>query len=1111
MTNLKLELQFQQADLARLQTAWQSIINRHELLQSYINTDGQFVKANNTEYKIKLYDLSLQNSEKINSTQQTLRDSQQLTNQQWPWFSVNAASYDSGDMRLYCAFANDMLSAEQIHYLLRELLALYQNPDIPLNSIELVKPEQSTKTNQNAFTLRYRHLFGKLDHQTLASLREKSIEHHISLPVTLLNTFYDELEQQNYSYPVLFILANRYPIYPFMYDRACFATSVAGRVIKNISAGNFVENCQQIDSQFRHDSASITQENIKQFVRLPENIDALALFSCTIEQDLPAGPLFATMPDIIYCNFNLPSIDIDFNVWEQGGQLLYRWSYAKALPAIDTSLENSLLRNAIAANPELKEIIADNETANSKNIGKAVAGTGAIMAGTAGASKAKNKQQKTKNATLPLGTKSIKQSNEHNSALDKSFEKYGHSLHAIANSPHAWQAGSNSTQEANPQQTQQNPYSEQAIGASSAAGLLGLAIEQLKNSDLSPSDPPQAPSTQDLDSMTPEQTEQAFDNYCNDVIKMHRAPSKSDLAQTDMCAQFTNLAGELGPNIEQVKSELTAMGSSMDKVSADIAKGDIKAAAAGLDQLSGDRAQLSNKIDAAGIPASVDETPLGQAAESVYNSSASINENSSPDDIANLNDKVDVLEKEFVAAQSQMTSSDKTAGTNSDSSALDELSNTPEFQSMQSNTENVKKLGQEVAQYDCDSISKQASQEKIASLKQQAEELEKQIPIPSNPLDEDISNAQSKADAVKARAEQLKGMTPDMAMQDPQLISALDDLNASADNLANNVQGQCPICSASNPNLPAIPKCGHNHKDVLNMTNPFHKPQVKLTASNNMLNKLKLPTLSPVLDKMKSLQNKMQSAGSTSSNATNPYTLLLASLNATKQRVTSLTKNLANCPDSSAQTQQLSNIESTLNRSEKKITDLVQNNSSDNTQAKFSALKDQMAKQTFGKANGMTSDIDRQRQKMLTAAQSGAMAKVTASFACYQAMNMPKMAGGKPDEILVSGFKCKCPSAIGGPVPVMLPPSATTESNGKKVLIINGIPLTANMGQCIHIDKTKPIPCVSTLLAAGGSKVSSSMKFPIATLGTTKITCPLGAQIKILDSGQNSKDPATTP
>ncbi len=1138
--SLLLELEFQDADFVRLQTAWREIVKRHRLLRSYVD-NTQLTEVADASYEIKLYDLSLQPLDKTRAVQNKLRAAEPLSSAKWPWFSVRATRYSTGNIRLYFAAAEDMLSASQIYYLLRELLALYQNSELPIHSLTLEKPSETTPINQHAFTLRYTHLYGRLEHHTLKNLRERSIEHNIALPVVLLNAFKNELDRQNYQYPVYMTLANRFPFFPFMYDRACFATAVAGCAINDIYSGKFVDNCQKIDKQLRQESLKITEKTVtNELLSLPHSLDALSLFSCSIEQDLPTGPLFAKMPDIIYCNFALPTIDIDYAVWEQNGQLLYRWSYVKALPSIDSNLDGSLLRNAMLEYPELQEITADNETAKLKRT-KALKAASLVLAGTAGATSAKGMTKKKDKKAAPVGiTESIKQASESNNVLQQSAGDYGNAITALADPADVtksdpWQEEKDSAQQDqsdnNGQDTDEQITNNQINdnysanlaklgGAGAAVGLLAAAIDALKNADKEPTPAAQAPTPEAVQTMNSDETEQAFADYSKKVLQMHRAPSTADLAQQDICAQFTNTAGELGPNVTQVQTELTEMGGTIDQVSADISKGDLKSAAAGLDKLSGDHAGLVNKMAAQGIPGSADELPINQQASAIYKLSDSLNEGNNPETLEKLNENVDLLDTSITEYEDQFNQ--QSTGTQDKlaaqlNSGAENIKSQPEFQALQSKTETVKNLGQEVAQYDCATIIETQSKEKIEQLHKEAEELRQQIPQPVNLVDEHIAAVQEKASAVQAKADSLKQSSGDNSInfEDPGLQASISELNTSADELANTVQGQCPICASKSPSLPAVPTCGHNHADVLNMTNPFNMPQMKLAASLNILEGLNLNL--PVVDKIKGLKDRLQAMNPIPEvpNVTNPYSVLKSAVSATLTRVESQTTNLANCPNYPDDIRQkLADTQSSLEDSQQKLQALIEQDSSGSTNDKFTALQEQMKEQMRGQKDTAISEAQAKQQQMLAALQAEAMAKVTSSVACWRSMNMPSVGAGKPDEILVTMFKCKCPMSAGGPMPMPVKPGGL-DINNKPALIVNGIPLTQPMGACQHsmlwIKPAPPPPCIGTFNVAGGSTMSSNMGMPIGTKSTTQVIClATGTKAQIIDTGQDPSSAVTT-
>jgi hypothetical protein len=160
------------------------------------------------------------------------------------------------------SFAPNMLDAHQIYYLLSEWLALYQQPNLDLKSLPLTKTAHPTPINEKPFEVHYVHLYGKLDHHTLTKVRENSEQHHVSLPVVMLNLFASELHKQELNYPVHLSLINRFPFYPFMYDSAQFATSVAALAVHDPLHGSFVTSCQNLDKELRQASTTTNGDKL---------------------------------------------------------------------------------------------------------------------------------------------------------------------------------------------------------------------------------------------------------------------------------------------------------------------------------------------------------------------------------------------------------------------------------------------------------------------------------------------------------------------------------------------------------------------------------------------------------------------------------------------------------------------------------------------------------------------------------------------------------------------------------------------------------------------------------------------------------------------------------
>ena len=1177
MKNLHLELQFIDADFDRLQSAWNTVLKNHDLLQSTVDKEGNVVKQTGTDYAITSYNLYEQPADKVRKVQQKLReDNNALSVNVWPWFDIKATKYHDNTIRVYCQFANGMVDEEQIQYILREWLALYQQPSLKLNPVQLHRAEETVSITAAAKTVRYRHLLGRLDHQTLTKLRGNSESFQLALPVVLLNNFKSTLAKHNFEYPVYMSLANRFPLYPFMYDRAKFATSAVAMNVDSANTEHVVQACETLSTKLREASLNTNDENISDLIALQHGEKEFALFNCSVEQDLGTGPLFARIPDIIFCNFQLPTAMVDYSVWENNGQLMYRWSYAKSLPQLSTDIDKKSLNKILADFPEAKEILEDNQDAAKKRklTGLKAAGLLAATGAAVGGAKASNKKNgnsavapaaATAGAASLTGDKDknnaqqdsdqqqnsdndissnaennqLEQANADNSAMDQSFTEHQESMLDLSDDKQSWQQETGNSLDPNaPTSAQQQNHASNlaALGAGSAAALLAATLENLKdaNSQEKPKEMPEAPEPETLAEASDEEIDAAFDDYDNKAMQVHSMSSKSDLAQTDMCAQFTDMAGQMGPDINKVQDDLMGMGKNMDTLAADMAKGDFKAAATGLDAIGGDHIKLVDKMNAEGIPGSITENPINQKAVAIADATAAIDEKTTLPELIDLNDKVDALDAAIDLPEQAMTEQ-KDALLKKVSepaqAAIDDIKSSAAFQKTQEKADAVKNLGNEVIKYDCSSLAEAASKEKIEALAKKAQELKDSVPEPKNPVAEQLDDLQEKSTAVQEKASALQdkvkaGMvTPEIAIQDPGLQSALGGLNKSAAGFASNIQGQCPICSASKPSLPAVPNCDHNHTDVVNMTNPFHMPSMQLDDAIGNLKGLSLPKfqpkIPPIIDKLKGIKNKMEGLNPVPAvpSVPNPYDALKSVASSMRSKISSQAKKLADCPNYSDDLKaKLSSAQTDLKNAEDKLTTLISNENTESTAEKMAAYKEQMKDELksqpgkqkdalISKAGQAKSQAQGKFSSLLASAKSDSTKNAMAACACWKGANLPAIKGGSADEIIITGFKLKCPVAAGGPMPIMIPPN-TTKINNRDALLLNGKPVMQPMGLCPPAAKGPVIPpCVGNILVVpkGIPAKTSISNFPVATRKSVSFKCGghvPGTEVLLIDCGQ---------
>ena len=313
--NVYIELAFSTLNLDKFNKAWDNVIARYPALSEHVEP-----------YVAQHFDLREYNLAKIKQVQSAIRKKLQTTPlDKKTWFSFITTQYNDNITCVHIAITPDFLTGKQIYHLLREWQTLYENPKLSLETVELNTAENETVFLSKPLHRYYEHFLGKLDHKTFAELRANSEKEHTSLPLALAGVFRDELDRQERHFPIYLTLANRFPLFPHMYDRASFATSVNLFPLKFDEQGTFAKRCQTLETNLRQASLNFKPEMSKTISL--KNKEPLALFTCTLDQDLPHAPMSTTLPHILYANIDLPLVAVELQAWQTAGQLFYRWSY----------------------------------------------------------------------------------------------------------------------------------------------------------------------------------------------------------------------------------------------------------------------------------------------------------------------------------------------------------------------------------------------------------------------------------------------------------------------------------------------------------------------------------------------------------------------------------------------------------------------------------------------------------------------------------------------------------------------------------------------------------------------------------------------------------------
>lgn len=133
-----LEIHLNALDVARLQRAWNRIIQRHDMLRAVILPDGyQQVLTRVNEYQIQVISCATRSECDAAKVQLRERMSHEVFDMQnWPPFSL-AVTEGAGEAVLHISVDGALIDAWSLSTVIRECLELYQGPEICLPDLEI--------------------------------------------------------------------------------------------------------------------------------------------------------------------------------------------------------------------------------------------------------------------------------------------------------------------------------------------------------------------------------------------------------------------------------------------------------------------------------------------------------------------------------------------------------------------------------------------------------------------------------------------------------------------------------------------------------------------------------------------------------------------------------------------------------------------------------------------------------------------------------------------------------------------------------------------------------------------------------------------------------------
>ncbi|MEH2065253.1 MAG: amino acid adenylation domain-containing protein [Nostoc sp.] len=377
-------------DLDRFNTAWQRLIERHDMLRAIVQPNGQQrILPQVPDYEIKVLDLRGE-SEEIREFRLTeIRDRmshQVLPADKWPLFEICATRLPENKIRLYLSF--DLLIGDAWSYQIigRELAELVQNPDTPLKALEISfrdyvlgeialrntelysraleywqsriltlpsSPELPLAKNLVAINNpRFQRRTGKLAADAWLRLQNKARQIGVTPSIILLAAYAEILTMWSKSpqFTINLTLFNRLPLHPQINQIVGDFTTLNLLAVDNSEINSFTVRAQRIQQQLwddlDHRYVSGVQV-LRELVQIQErSLRAImpVVFTSTLSQDAQSD---STSPldwlgECVYSSSQTPQVYLDHVVSEVAGELVFYWN------AVEEIFPSGLLDDAFS-------------------------------------------------------------------------------------------------------------------------------------------------------------------------------------------------------------------------------------------------------------------------------------------------------------------------------------------------------------------------------------------------------------------------------------------------------------------------------------------------------------------------------------------------------------------------------------------------------------------------------------------------------------------------------------------------------------------------------------------------------------------------------------------
>jgi amino acid adenylation domain-containing protein/FkbM family methyltransferase len=376
-SHIYIELDCHNLDLERLNSAWQKIIDHHDMMRMVVLPDGQQqILPQVPPYQIEIFDLSNQSQPTQTRHLETIR--QQMSHQvfdgeTWPLFKLCATRLEQQGYRLHLSFDALIADALSLMNFGQQWWQLYQNPQATLPQLEAsfrdyvlaelalrdTPPYQRAQdywhkrlpTLPNAPELplaqrpstlkqpQFKRFSSLLTPQQWQQLQQKAHQANLTPSSLLLTAFSDILTTWSKSphFTINLTLFHRLPLHPQVNQIVGDFTSLTLLEVNHAAAAPFRERAQRLQAQLWQDldHRYVTGVAVQRQLRHQRGTSQTmgVVFTSTLGiSDLTQQDWWVNQfGEMVYGITQTPQVWLDHQVIEEQGTLRFNWDVVEEL------------------------------------------------------------------------------------------------------------------------------------------------------------------------------------------------------------------------------------------------------------------------------------------------------------------------------------------------------------------------------------------------------------------------------------------------------------------------------------------------------------------------------------------------------------------------------------------------------------------------------------------------------------------------------------------------------------------------------------------------------------------------------------------------------------